>query len=480
MEVKKISIGKIIAVFFGIVFVFASIGMLFGGTAIIVVNEALSDSEGFISTPSYQIQDSSAVAIVVDSFELSNSDPDLDPNVRRWVNIDYNPGDFVKIKIKAKGMFIGIADSSDLLTYVGNVRYLNIVNIGFDSIEYTIENPGLTSNLTSTPPMTQSDFTWIVKSESGELLWSPEGDIIGQELAIVVMNLDGSPGIFTQVSAGAQIPFLGALGIGLLVFGIIFLFLAIILFVIAAKGKRKPRIERYRIYKDHVAPIVKSDHPDVRFCANCGSQLDRDSRFCSSCGEPTISDGIPSSKAQVSDIRSQDQAQLTGTPQLPQNSYVIADWWTRFWAWLIDIIIINMIIESFRWTLIAFTSNWGFITDSFFFSVGFSINGLAMLIYFTYAEGNYGTTLGKQALGLVVIKENGEKSTFGESAISAVGKAFLLPIDIIVGYFMQDPPVGQRIPLNQRLFQRISKNVTVFRPLPGSKPEGFLSAKIYG
>ena len=43
---KKISVGKIIAVFFGIVFVFLSIGMLFGGTAIIVINETLSDSEG--------------------------------------------------------------------------------------------------------------------------------------------------------------------------------------------------------------------------------------------------------------------------------------------------------------------------------------------------------------------------------------------------------------------------------------------------
>jgi uncharacterized RDD family membrane protein YckC len=478
-----VSVARVIGVLFGIFFLLISIALLFGGTAVIVVNETLSDSEGFITTPTYQIENSNAVAIVFESFSINDASNDIDPNVARWVNVDFNPGDFVTIKVKASNMFIGIAESSDVSSYLTNITYLKIDNIGFNTITYFPENPGSTNNLTSNAPMIQTDFIWIAEGES-ELIWSPDLEDLEKELSFVLMNTDGSLGISASIAAGAQIPILRAIGIGLLVFGLILLVLAIVFFVIAAKSKGRPQVNRYRIYRDPVAPVLKPEQPNAKFCANCGSQLDLDSKFCSSCGEPALGEGVPSSKAQESGtqpatpVTAKDLLPKTH-PQLPQNSFVVADWGTRFWAWLIDIILVNMAIEAIRWTFIALTSSYFFVTDWTFFSLGiFSVNGLAMLAYFAYAEGQYGTTLGKQALGLVVINENGEKTNFGETVVSAIGKAFLLPFDVLIGLFMKDPPQGKNILLNQRLFQRMSKTVTVFRPPPGSEPKEFLSSNL--
>ncbi|MHA2336631.1 MAG: RDD family protein [Candidatus Hodarchaeales archaeon] len=478
------SVARVIGVLFGIFFLFISIALLFGGTAVIVVNETLSDSEGFINTPTLPFDNSDVVAIVFESFSINDPNTNIDPDVARWVNIDFNPGDFVTIKVKASNMFIGIAEKSDVDAYLNNVTFLKIDNIGFNEMSYHSENSGLLNNLTSNSPGTQSGFTWIASDES-ELIWSPEIEDFDKDLSFVLMNPDGSLGLTTSLVAGAQIPFLRAIGIGLLVFGLILLVLAIVFFVIAAKSKGRPQVNRYRIYKDPVAAVVRPEQPNIKFCANCGSQLDLDSKFCSSCGEPVLGEGVPSSKAQ-GDTPAQQTTPVTAKdllpkthPSLPQNAFVVADWGTRFWAWLIDIIIVNMAIEAVRWTLITLTASWGFVTDFTFFSFSIlSINGIAMLAYFAYAEGQYGTTLGKQALGLVVVNENGEKTNFGETFVSAIGRAFLLPFDVLIGLFMKDPPNGKNILLNQRLFQRISKTVTVFRPPPGSEPKDFLSSNL--
>ena len=85
-------------------------------------------------------------------------------------------------------------------------------------------------------------------------------------------------------------------------------------------------------------------------------------------------------------------------------------------------------------------------------------------MYFGIVEGKYSTTLGKQALGLITVSEaTGNKINFGEAFLSAIGKAFLLPIDVIIGLIMKEPPTGRQVTLNQRLFQRISFFFFFFR-----------------
>ena len=78
----------------------------------------------------------------------------------------------------------------------------------------------------------------------------------------------------------------------------------------------------------------------------------------------------------------------------------------------------------------------------------------------TYRDGQ---SLGKSAMNLYVIREDGEKPLLGDILLSAVGKAFFLPIDFLIGIFTNEPKDG-RAPLNQRLFQKFSKTLVVTKP----------------
>jgi len=53
-------------------------------------------------------------------------------------------------------------------------------------------------------------------------------------------------------------------------------------------------------------------------------------------------------------------------------------------------------------------------------------------LYFTYFEGSSGQTLGKKALGIKVVKENGNKLTYGDAFIRTI----LRIIDSIGAYLL--------------------------------------------
>ena len=485
------SLGRVIAVILGVFLIFTSIGLLVGGVALVVVNEALADEEGYISSPAYTITNTESVAVVLQTTDLDFRNP------KESFTFSFNPGDFVKIRIRATGMFVGIGSGASVSTYLSGVKYLAITEIDFDSIETTLVNSAATANLSTNPPL--NALSWYA-SGINEVIWEPTlAQLQDQSISVVIMNANGSPGITTDVSAGAQIPILTGIGVGLLLFGIILFVFAIVLFVVAAKARPHPRVERLRVYRDPVAPIRKEN---LLYCSNCGGKTDVDSRFCSSCGEPVFVEGVPSPKAAAMEpqttVTAQVQTSSAGPvvaarqfttkdllpvtrPDLPLGAFVVADWGTRFWAWLIDFIIINAVLESVRWTALVLTQNWRWASDLGFYGFGFSLNTIVFLLYWGLAEAKYGTTLGKQALGLVVVSEaTGKVPTFGEAFISAVGKAFLIPIDVAIGvWFIKDPPPGRQISLNQRLFQRISRTVTVFRPPTNASPAAnFLSSSL--
>ena len=69
-------------------------------------------------------------------------------------------------------------------------------------------------------------------------------------------------------------------------------------------------------------------------------------------------------------------------------------------------------------------------------------------------EGNYGQSLGKMVMKIEVAHEDGGSIDYGRAAIQSVGKAFLLPVDLILGWILYP----QR---EQRLFNKISETVVV-------------------
>jgi uncharacterized RDD family membrane protein YckC len=125
-----------------------------------------------------------------------------------------------------------------------------------------------------------------------------------------------------------------------------------------------------------------------------------------------------------------------------------ASWGSRFWAWLIDIILVGIIWQMIAGTFI-FMGNLGNVHV-----VGAGSDALLMFIYWTVLDGYRGQSIGKMALNLEVTDTNGQKIGYADAAIESFGKAFLLPLDCIIGWLAM-PGSGQR------LFNRISSTVVV-------------------
>jgi len=126
----------------------------------------------------------------------------------------------------------------------------------------------------------------------------------------------------------------------------------------------------------------------------------------------------------------------------------LAKWESRFWAWLIDILLLealsNLIVESS-----------GFFWDFDFTSMaGFGVSGLLIFTYWTLFEGYNGQSVGKMVLSLKVTDREGGKIGFGVAALESFGKAFLLPLDCLIGWLaMPDSKL--------RLFNRISSTLVI-------------------
>ena len=171
------------------------------------------------------------------------------------------------------------------------------------------------------------------------------------------------------------------------------------------------------------------------YCRNCGAELPEEAAFCQNCGTP-----------------------LRGAPARPRRE--TADWGTRFIAWLIDIIVIAIVISPIKafWTWVGFPLfGWG---PPFLRWIPFTDFGLDNIIYFLYwtlMEGIYGQSVGKMALRLKVARLDGQPTDIGVAAVESLGKAFLLPIDCIIGWILY---AGK----NQRLFNYISGTITVKAP----------------
>ena len=119
-----------------------------------------------------------------------------------------------------------------------------------------------------------------------------------------------------------------------------------------------------------------------------------------------------------------------------------ACWKERFWAWLIDVLLVGIL-----WSSLMTIS----ITNSLS-PVGLGSLMALLFVYWTVLEGYRGQSLGKMILNIVVVGPEGEKIGYGDSALESLGKAFLLPLDCLIGWIVYK---GQ----GQRAFNKFSNTV---------------------
>ena len=137
-------------------------------------------------------------------------------------------------------------------------------------------------------------------------------------------------------------------------------------------------------------------------------------------------------------------------------------WGRRFMALVIDAVIITL----FSWILVALIYPVVALTNSFQV-LGFWLLLLAFIIivYFTYFEGKYDVTPGKNLMKLKVKSLNGDMS-YRKAFIRNLSKILWLPliVDLLVGFIFESP--------RKRYLDRLAKTEVVkFEEVKKSKPK---------
>lgn len=146
----------------------------------------------------------------------------------------------------------------------------------------------------------------------------------------------------------------------------------------------------------------------------------------------------------------------------------LASWTDRFFAWLIDFVIVNAVL----WALFAAASVPIWIDglperglDGAGGAARWAVTSLVFLGYWTYFESRSGQSLGKMALKIRTTNLQGGKADVKNAAIESFGKSFLLPIDLILGWIFSNDR-------RQRIFSRAGDTVVIKLKGQDSATEG--------
>jgi uncharacterized RDD family membrane protein YckC len=150
---------------------------------------------------------------------------------------------------------------------------------------------------------------------------------------------------------------------------------------------------------------------------------------------------------------------MTDTPR----TLYIASWDDRFLAWLVDVLLVGAVLSGIGEAVGVFS----LLTGSFSLTTPVAgLNGLALFGYWTALEGYHGQSAGKLVMDVAVTDERGDPIGYGAAAVESFGKAFLLPLDILVGALAYEEE-------GLRLFNKLSSTIVVETDEAlDSQPEG--------
>jgi uncharacterized RDD family membrane protein YckC len=144
--------------------------------------------------------------------------------------------------------------------------------------------------------------------------------------------------------------------------------------------------------------------------------------------------------------------------QRSPEEITLASWGDRFLAWLVDFILVSIgLAVLFALVSIPFWFNYYGNMDRVFRDTGplpYIISSLGFLAYWTYFESTTGQSIGKRLLKIKTTDMTGGKIDTKSAIIEGFGKAFLLPIDVVLGWIFTNNK-------RQRIFNRISDTIVI-------------------
>ena len=215
--------GRVVLIAVGVIAALLSLGLLAGGTALVVVDQTQRDEDGFLMSPSEDFS-TATYAIVSESVDVDIGGSE---GAARAILGD------VRIRSESdRDVFVGIARDADVEEYLSGVEHSVVTDIEKDP-EYS-DRPG------GAPASSPGDQEFWVASANGAgeqtLEWEPEDG----NWNAVVMNSDGSRGVASELSIGAELDAALWFGIVVLVVGAVLAALAAIAITAGARRRTTP------------------------------------------------------------------------------------------------------------------------------------------------------------------------------------------------------------------------------------------------
>ena len=134
------------------------------------------------------------------------------------------------------------------------------------------------------------------------------------------------------------------------------------------------------------------------------------------------------------------------------SKIILAKWKDRFFAWLVDFIIISMISTAIFFLSFLYL-NYNF--ENFITNDGMYIpTSVMFFVYWIILEYKTGQTIGKKMFNLKITNTQGKKPSLIGIIISSFGKSFILPIDIILGLIITNEK-------RQRIFNKLGDTLII-------------------
>ena len=176
----------------------------------------------------------------------------------------------------------------------------------------------------------------------------------------------------------------------------------------------------------------------MRYCKKCGNELPEGAKFCSKCGTSTSTEAPATPVTRVASVTA---------------GVKLATWGERFVAWLLDAIIVGIVVGIMNLFGLIVGLTWSAWPNWIPF-LHFDLGGIIYFLYWMFMDGLYGQSIGKMIMRLKVTRLDGGQINMGAAALESVGKAFLLPLDCLLGWFLYPKR-------RQRIFNYISETIVI-------------------
>lgn len=165
-------------------------------------------------------------------------------------------------------------------------------------------------------------------------------------------------------------------------------------------------------------------------------------------------------------VSSDETRRGEGGERKEPREIILANWRDRFLAWIVDFIVVSIALAVLFaaiaipiWFFFYYEDSDDMTSAAKAYQnvqpLHYIISSLAFFGYWTYFEYTSGQSIGKRLLKIKTIDlSGGNRINIKSTAIESFGKAFLLPIDVILGWIFTNNK-------RQRIFNRISNTIVI-------------------